>query len=60
MIDGVLVYCPSWQVYKAGALTVEKLKDADIGWKDIFEEIPISVHTSDLTKALMATVEPVC
>ena len=31
------------QVYKAGALTVEKLKGAEVSWRDVFDEIPISI-----------------
>ena len=31
------------QVYKAGALTAEKLKGAEVSWRDVFDEIPISI-----------------
>ena len=42
---------------KAGPnLSSEKLKDAKLGWDDIFEEIPIVVHNSPLVTALMAQV----
>ena len=46
--------------YKKGTvgLTAEKLKEANIGWADIFEEIPIVVHNSPLVTALMAQVRP--
>ena len=37
-------------------LSSEKLKDAKLGWDDIFEEIPIVVHNSSLVTALMAQV----
>ena len=43
-------------IYKKGgvSLSAEKLKEANIGWEDIFEEIPIVVHNSPLVTALMA------
>ncbi len=31
------------QVYKTGAVTSEKLKAAAVSWRDVFDEIPISV-----------------
>ncbi len=37
-------------------LTADKLKAANIGWADIFEEIPVSVQNSNLVAALMAQV----
>lgn len=45
-------------IYKKGgvSLSAEKLKEANIGWEDIFEEIPIVVHNSPLVTALMAQV----
>lgn len=47
-------------IYKKGgvSLSAEKLKEANIGWEDIFEEIPIVVHNSPLVTALMAQIEP--
>ena len=46
---------------KAGpGLSSEKLKDAKLGWDDIFEEIPIVVHNSPLVTALMAQVCILC
>jgi len=49
------------ELYKskgAQGLTAEKLKAANIGWADAFEEIPVSVQNSALVSALMAQVAP--
>ena len=46
------------QVYKEGNLTTEKLREAAVAWKDVFEEIPIHVRNSPLATALMASIEP--
>lgn len=50
------------EVYKArgaAGLTAEKLKAAGIGWRDCFQEIPVSIQNSALVSALMAQVAPV-
>lgn len=53
VISDVLV-----QVYKESpALTMEKLREAGVSWKDVFEEIPIMVKNSNLAVALTASVE---
>jgi hypothetical protein len=47
------------EVYKArgaAGLTAEKLKAAGIGWRDCFQEIPVSIQNSALVSALMAQV----
>lgn len=46
------------QAYKEGNLTGEKMREAAISWKDVFDEIPINVHSSPLATALLHTVEP--
>lgn len=65
VMSGVLCYFQAIKlrdsfidIYKKGgvALSAEKLKEANIGWEDIFEEIPIVVHNSPLVSALMAQV----
>jgi len=45
-------------VYKEGALTGEKMREAAISWKDVFDEIPINVHSSPLATALLHTIQP--
>lgn len=51
--DGVAL-----QVYKESpSLTMEKLREAGVSWKDVFEEIPIMVKNSNLAVALAASVE---
>lgn len=45
-------------VYKAGSLTSDKLKTASISSSDIFEEIPVVVNQSALSKAVIACLEP--
>ena len=45
-------------MYKEGNLTTEKLREAAVAWKDVFEEIPIHVRNSPLATALMASIEP--
>lgn len=34
------------------------MREAAISWKDVFDEIPINVHSSPLATALLHTVEP--
>ena len=46
------------QVYKEGGLTGEKMREAAISWKDVFDEIPINVHSSPLATALLHSIEP--
>ena len=46
------------EVQKAGNITAEKLKAANVSFRDIFEEIPVKVHNSALSKAVIAALEP--
>eukprot|EP00898_Chlorokybus_atmophyticus_P002071 jgi/Chlat1/2865/Chrsp195S03021 len=46
------------EVYRSGNFTTDKLKTAGVSWRDIFEEIPISLHNASLVGALMAELEP--
>ena len=46
------------QVYKEGGLTGEKMREAAISWKDVFDEIPINVHSSPLATSLLHSIEP--
>lgn len=49
---------PFIDLHKAGSLTSEKMKNANVSFRDIFEEIPISVHNSSLGRAVLATLDP--
>lgn len=44
-------------MYKEGNLTTEKLREAAVAWKDVFEEIPINIRNSPLATALVASIE---
>ena len=45
------------ELYKAGPLTMEKLKAANVAWHDVFEELPIKIQNGNLAKALLAHIE---
>ena len=38
------------EVYKAGPLTMEKLKAANLAWNDVFEELPIRIQNGNLAR----------
>ena len=38
------------EVYKAGPLTMEKLKTANLAWNDVFEELPIRIQNGNLAR----------
>ena len=46
------------ELYKAGSITMEKLKAANVTWHDVFEDIPIRIQSSALVSALMAHIVP--
>ena len=46
------------QVYKEGGLTGEKMREAAISWKEVFDEIPINAHSSPLAASLLHSIEP--
>lgn len=46
------------ELHKGGNITTDKLKALNISSRDIFEEIPITVHNSALGKAMIAAFEP--
>lgn len=46
------------EAYREGSLTVEKIRAKGMSWKDVFVEIPVSVHNSALALALAAEIEP--
>lgn len=46
------------EAYREGSLTVEKIIAKKLSWKDVFIEIPVSVHNSRLAMALAAEIEP--
>lgn len=45
-------------VWYAGSLTIEKIRIKGLSWRDVFVEIPITIHNSALAVALMAEIEP--
>ncbi len=42
----------------AGSLTIEKIRAKGLSWRDVFVEIPVTIHNSPLAVALMAEIEP--
>ncbi|GAB4818778.1 hypothetical protein N2152v2_005824 [Parachlorella kessleri] len=46
------------EAYREGSLTIEKVRAKSLSWRDVFVEIPITVHNSPLAVALMAEIEP--
>lgn len=46
------------ELYKAGPLTIEKLRTANVAWHDVFEELPIKIQNGNLAKAILAQIEP--
>lgn len=57
-IKAVTLKGPFLELFKAGTLTGEKLRDLSITWADIFEEIPVRMSNSSLVSALMASIHP--
>lgn len=47
------------EVYKAGPLTMEKLKAANLAWNDVFEELPIRIQNGNLARSA-TTAADVC
>ena len=45
------------EAYREGTLTIEKIQTKNISWEDVFVEIPITVHNSPLSVALMNEIE---
>lgn len=45
-------------LHRAGPLTLEKLKEANISWTGVFEELPITIEHSNLAKAVLAQIQP--
>lgn len=43
--------------YREGSLTIEKVRSKGLSWKDVFVEIPVTIHNSPLAVALMADLE---
>lgn len=39
--------------FKEGKLTLKDMREAALGWKDVFQEIPIKIHNSTLVQALV-------
>lgn len=45
-------------LFKDQKLTAKDFRDANISWKDVFQELPIKVQSSSLCQALAAEFEP--
>lgn len=45
------------EAYREGTLTIEKIRGKNLSWRDVFVEIPITIHNSPLAVALIAEIE---
>lgn len=45
------------EAYRKGALTIESIRSKGLSWRDVFVEIPITIHNSPMAVALMAEIE---
>jgi translation initiation factor 3 subunit H len=45
-------------LFKEGKLTGKDLREAAVSWRDVFVEVPIKVHNSSLSQALIADINP--
>ena len=43
--------------YREGSLTIEKIRSKGLSWRDVFVEIPITIHNSPMAVALMAEIQ---
>lgn len=48
------------ELFKEQKLTGKDLREANIAWKDVFQEIPIKIANSALIQALVSELEPDC
>ncbi|KAF8058059.1 TIF3H1 [Scenedesmus sp. PABB004] len=46
------------QLYKDQKLAGKDLREAGVGWRDVFVEVPIKIHNSSLAQALIADIAP--
>ena len=46
------------EAYKESRMSAEKMREANISWKDIFQEVPIKVHNSSLISAMFTECGP--
>eukprot|EP00897_Mesotaenium_endlicherianum_P010482 jgi/Mesen1/9462/ME000627S08836 len=46
------------ELHRANQFTGEKLREKNLTWQDLFEEIPVKVANSSLVSAMMADLEP--
>ncbi|EFN54737.1 hypothetical protein CHLNCDRAFT_24150 [Chlorella variabilis] len=46
------------EAYREGSLTIEKIRAKGLSWRDMFVEIPITVHNSTMAAALAAEIAP--
>lgn len=42
----------------AGSLTIEKIRAKGLSWRDVFVEIPVTLHNSPIAAALAAEIAP--
>ncbi|WIA33517.1 hypothetical protein OEZ86_006642 [Tetradesmus obliquus] len=46
------------ELFKEQKLTGKDLREAGVGWRDVFVEVPIKIHNSSLAQALIADLNP--
>ncbi|CAI5969907.1 unnamed protein product, partial [Closterium sp. NIES-65] len=57
-LKALTLKAPFLEMFKAGALTGEKLRESDTSWAGIFEEIPVKMANSMLVSTLIASLHP--
>lgn len=46
------------EVFKEHKTSGKELREANLSWKDVFQDIPIKIHNSSLIQALVTDLEP--
>lgn len=46
------------EAYREGSLSIEKIRAKGLSWRDMFVDIPITVHNSPMAAALAAEIAP--
>eukprot|EP00475_Leptophrys_vorax_P011791 TRINITY_DN18292_c0_g1_i2.p1 TRINITY_DN18292_c0_g1~~TRINITY_DN18292_c0_g1_i2.p1 ORF type:complete len:348 (+),score=17.47 TRINITY_DN18292_c0_g1_i2:101-1144(+) len=57
-LKALALKAPFMELFKSGAVTGDKLREKNITWADMFEEIPVRMANSTLVTALLASVQP--
>ncbi|CAI5465366.1 unnamed protein product [Closterium sp. Yama58-4] len=57
-LKALTLKAPFLEMFKAGALTGDKLRESETSWAGIFEEIPVKMANSTLVSTLIATLHP--